>query len=75
MGQVLELGPERNVGAHRMAELRSMAAPTTDGWDARHAQCAMGFGRVADYGICIFGGKYIPLRAALIRRTVNSDDN
>ena len=64
MGRLLELGPEGNVGADRLAELRGLAAHAPDEGSARRGRGVVGADGPAGDDLRVPRRQYVPVGAA-----------
>ena len=71
MGPLLELGPERDVGVYRVAELRRMAASAAGCRLARQDFGLVGDNRVVCYRVCLYRREHVFERFALLRNVVS----
>ena len=71
LGRLLELGPQGNVGADRLAELRRLAAHAPYERSARHGVGLVGAGGSGRHHFRLSGGEYVPLGFAQLRRAVS----
>ena len=63
LGRLLELGPEGNLGADRLAQLRGLAAHAAGQGPARHRGGLVGAGRAGGDDLRLPGRQHVPERA------------
>jgi hypothetical protein len=61
LGRLLELGPEGDLGADRLAELRRLAAHAPDEGPARHGVGLVGAGRPGGHHLRLPGREHVPV--------------
>ncbi len=71
LGRLLELGPEGNLGADRVAELRRLAAHPAGEGLARRAAGLVGGDRPGRHQLRLPRRQHVPVRPAFLRRPVN----
>jgi ABC-type transport system involved in cytochrome c biogenesis permease subunit len=72
LGRLLELGPEGDLGADRLAQLRRLAAHAPDEGPARHGVGLVGAGRPGRDHLRVPGREHVPVRAAFVRRALKA---
>ena len=72
VGSLLELGPERNLGIYRLAELRCLVAFAAGGRLARQGAGLVGGHRPDYYRLCLYRREYVLERPAFLRHFVSS---
>ena len=70
MGLILVLGPERDLGAHRLAELCGLAAHAPAEGPARLSAGLVGADRLAGDDVCLPRREHVSLGAAFLRAAV-----
>jgi ABC-type transport system involved in cytochrome c biogenesis permease subunit len=71
LGRLLELGPEGDLGADRLAELRGLAAHAVDEGPARHRVGLVGAGRPGGHHLRLPGRQHVPVGPAQLRHAVS----
>ena len=66
MGRILVVGPERNMGADRLAELRRVVAHALDEGLTRPSCGLVGGNRLGRDDICFLGREYVFIRLAFL---------
>jgi hypothetical protein len=72
VGRLLVLGPEGDLGADRLAQLRRLAAPAPDQGVARQAAGLVGDHRPVRHPVRLRRGEHVPLRPAFLWTVVTA---
>jgi ABC-type transport system involved in cytochrome c biogenesis permease subunit len=72
LGRLLELGPEGNLGADRLAQLRGLAAHAPDEGPARRGERLVGAGGPGGHDLRLPRREHVPVGPAQLRRAVTS---
>ena len=71
-GAAIGAGTERNLGIHRLAELRGLVAFAAGGRLARQGVGLVGGHRLDHYRLCLYRREYVLKRPAFLRHFVSS---